>query len=90
MEWGADWLTPIQDRLSTIYSGLSAAELIEINAVCQTAMKFGHDTVCSLAWKSGLGTKFEDFEPIMKSQYPWVNAKNMSRLFSQGMYYAMK
>ena len=43
MEWGEDWLQPIQRRL-----------------------------------------------PIMTARFQWVNTDNLSRLFSQGMYYAWK
>ena len=90
MEWGADWLKPIQGRLGARHPDLSLEQLNEINSICQAAMKFGHDFVYDLALKSGKDTKYESFEPAMKARYPWVNSKNASHLFSQGMYYAWK
>jgi hypothetical protein len=53
-------------------------------------MRFGHGAVYDLALKSGEATSYGDFEPVMTAQYPWVDSKNLSRLFSQGMYYAWK
>jgi hypothetical protein len=90
MEWGEDWLKPIQKRLAALYPALSKGELDEINAICQEAMRFGHGVVCDITSKSGMETKPEDFESAMIARYPWVNSKNLSRLFSQGMYYTMK
>ena len=90
MEWGSDWLKPIQERLTKKYPRLSTIELDEINTVCQAAMSFGHATVYDLVKEHGRDVSLQQFEPIMKSRYPWVGAGNMSRLFSQGMYYSMK
>ena len=90
MEWGKNWLKPIQERLAVRHPELSQDELNEINATCQSTMKFGHDYVYNLALKTGKDTKKSDLELAMQSRYPWVNAKNISHLFSQGMYYAWK
>jgi hypothetical protein len=90
MEWGKNWLKPIQERLAVRHPELSQDELNEINAICQSTMKFGHDYVYNLALKTGKDTKKSDLELAMQSRYPWVNAKNISHLFSQGMYYAWK
>lgn len=90
MEWGENWLKPIQERLASRYPALPKGELDEINATCQAAMRFGHDTVYDLALKLGKETKHEDFEPVMVAKYPWVSSSNLSHLFSQGMYYAWK
>ena len=90
MEWGEHWLKPIQARLGSKYPTLAPAELDELNALCQAAMRFGHSTVYDMASVSGKDTKYEDFEPVMTQRYPWVDSRNLSRLFSQGMYYAWK
>jgi len=90
MEWGEDWLKPIQKRLSKSHPALSEDELNEINTVCQAAMRFGHSAVYELALKSGKDTKQEEFEATMLARYPWVSSNNLSHLFSQGMYYAWK
>jgi hypothetical protein len=90
MEGGENWLKPIQDRLALQHPELSQSELDEVNDICHAAMKFGHDCVYDLALKSGKNTKREDFEPLMRVRSPWVDPKNLSHLFSQGMYYAWK
>lgn len=90
MEWGQDFLEPVQGRLGARHPDLSGDQLDELNATCQAAMKFGHDFVYGLAQKSGGNTRYADFEPAMKARYPWVDAKNVGRLFNQGMYYAWK
>ena len=90
MEWGEDWLQPIQRRLHQRFASLTDAELDEANAICQEAMRFGHSTVYELAEHSGKDTKYEQFVPIMTARFQWVNTDNLSRLFSQGMYYAWK
>jgi hypothetical protein len=90
MEWGENLLKPIQPRLASRYPALTPAELDEINTLCQAAMKFGHETVYGLASRSGSRTKLESFATVMKRRYPWVDAKNVSRLFNQGMYFAWK
>ncbi|MFZ5635975.1 MAG: hypothetical protein ACOY82_05245 [Pseudomonadota bacterium] len=90
MAWGEDWLQPIQERLAQRHPELSRRELDEIDAICRTAMRFGHDAVYDLALKSGVDTKREDFDPIVSTRYPWVNGRNLAQLFNQGMYYAWK
>lgn len=90
MEWGEDWLKPIQDRLGLLYPAMSQAERDEANSTCQAAMKFGHGSVYELASASGKDTKASDFERIMKHRYSWVDSRNLARLFNQGMYYAWK
>jgi hypothetical protein len=102
MEWGKDWLQPIQSRLAKGYPKLTAKELDDYNKVCQEAMKAGHQLVDSLLseqWKQNSWKTLEDvdsrilkplFRKSMNTQYPWVSEENLGRLFSQGMYYALK
>jgi hypothetical protein len=90
MEWGTDWMKPIQPRLASRYPALTPAELDELDKLCRDAMKFGHTTVYDLAESAGKDTKYEDFARVMTRRYAWVDARNLSRLFSQGMYYAWK
>jgi hypothetical protein len=90
MEWGENMLKPIRNRLALSHPELSPSELDEVNAICQAAMKFGRKCVSDLVSKSGLNTKCEDVEPLIKARYPWIDLNNISRLFNQGMYYSMK
>jgi len=90
MEWGENWLKPIQARLRLRYPQLSQAELDEFNRLSQEAMKFGHDTAYELAMAAAKRVHASDFAPIFKARYPWASDKNIAHLFSQGMYYAWK
>ena len=44
MDWGENWLAPIQDRLHQRHPQLNPQQLDELNEACQDAMKFGHAT----------------------------------------------
>ena len=92
MEWGQHWLVPLQDRLKSLHPELSSDALNEINDVCQTAMRFGFRVVTSLPPKgeSDPCPTFVDFRDAFCARYPWVSTENLSRLFSQGIYYARK
>jgi len=90
MEWGSNWLQPIQARLRQKYPKFSAAELDAYDSVCRAAMKFGHETVYSLAQKHGKNPEYEDFARELRKRYAWASPNNLSQLFSQGMYYLWK
>ena len=90
MEFGSNWLQPIQSRLVKLYPKLSDIELDDYNSRCQTAMKAGHDQVYALAEQSGKDASFDAFVASYTKSFPWVNDKNLKHIFSQGMYYAWK
>jgi hypothetical protein len=89
-EWGENWLLPIQERLGKAYPQLSPQELEHYNAVVQAAMKCGHDLVYSMAEEYGKDVSEPNWRETYLAQYPWVDKKNLSHLFSTGMYYAWK
>src|SRR5689334_4606755 len=45
LEFGTNWLEPIQSRLSEKYPTLKTKELNNCDKICRTAMKAGHDYV---------------------------------------------
>lgn len=90
MDWGENWLAPIQSRLHKNWPHLKPAELEELNAACQRAMKFGHDTLYELRTSQGKEVDVEDFTSLLLAAFPWVNAANATRLFNQSTYYAWK
>jgi hypothetical protein len=45
MEFGADWLKPIQDRLSVKYPTLTQMERVWYNTICREAMEKGHTSL---------------------------------------------
>ncbi|MES2917429.1 MAG: hypothetical protein V4729_02305 [Pseudomonadota bacterium] len=90
MEWGSNWLKPIQERLAAQYPELTVAELDRYNEVCREAMKAGHDLVYSMAESQGKEVDSAAWQAAFLSRYAWPNKDNLSKLFSQGMYYAWK
>ena len=92
MEFGKNWLQPIQERLHVRFPQLSEADLDECNEQCQATMKFGHLELreCWRAANSQKNAAFELFRNRVLELYPWVSAANLAHLFSQGCYYAWK
>ena len=92
MEWGDQWLQPVQKRLSLKFPKLNRDDLDRYNEVAQSAMKFGHEVVYDRIDTFGrdcdeLSTACRN---VIAKHFPWVSDANLDRLFSQGMYYAWK
>jgi hypothetical protein len=90
MDWGESWLAPIQARLAQQHPRLQRVELDELNAVCQTALRFGHETVHDMVRRSGKEVTQADFSAAFLAANPWASPDNVMRLFNQGLYYAWK
>jgi len=90
MDWGENWLAPIQERLLKRHAHLQREEVDELNAICQDAMKFGHGIAYKLVRERGREVAQDEFMPLVLAAYPWVNTENAARLFTQSMYYAWK
>lgn len=90
MEWGENWLCPIQDRLSSKYPDLDKEALDRYDRLCRAVMNEGHGLVWDMA-EAGLDRVSNDeWKRQIKASFPWIDDSNLSRLFSQGMYYAWK
>ena len=90
MNWGENWLAPIQERLHQQHRHLRPEELDELNNVCQDAMKFGHEIGYELVRERGREAGPDEFASRVLARYSWVSAENAARLFKQSMYYAWK
>lgn len=97
MEFGSNWLQPIQERLRKYCKELKEDELDEYNAVCQQAMRQGHafiyDTLDDIAKKHQTIAEAElkqQFTSYLTTLYPWVYQNNVNHLFSQSCYYAWR
>lgn len=90
LEWGPNLSRPFAERLAERHPRLGPAELQELEKRCNAAMSFGHNLVSELAVQCGGVSRIQGFHPAMAARYPWVNAANLSRIFSQGQYYAWK
>jgi len=97
MEFGENWLQPIRQRLLSKYDFLTKKQLDEYNLKCTEAMKIGQDliykTLIDVSEKHETikeGQLKAILKSFMLSDYPWIDDENLSRLFSQGCYYAYK
>ncbi len=93
MDFGENWLQPINERLSSVFPNLSAQKLEECHLICKTVNKMGNRYVQENPVHTGTEITFiafEAFEKFMLNKYHWVSAKNLKRLYSQICYYAYK
>ena len=90
MEFGENWLQPIQSRLTKLYPELTEDELNYYNKTCREAMDIGHALVYDLVQKFGKEDSSKKFTSDFMATYPWINKKNLDHLYSQGRYYAWK
>lgn len=93
MEFGENWLVDIDKRLSKKYPQLSESDLRKTDTLCRKIAKNANDFVSrNPIIKEGKVTFVDssDFKTYMLNQYNWINELNLSRLYSQSCYYAMK
>ena len=90
MEFGQNWLQPIQARLSLLHPELKPTELDRLNEICRSAMMHGHKVTYEQSAKLGKAVSIQTVAPVVRAKYSWINEENMGRLFSQGMYHAYK
>ena len=92
LEWGEQWLTPIQERLGAMHPLLSPSDLDAYDEACRAAMRFGHRQV-PICWREAgpdRDATFTRWRDDVLAKHPWMSEENLGRLFSQGMYYAWK
>ncbi len=91
MEFGENWLRPIQSRLAEKFPDLSSQELDEYNSICKSAMGFGNNSISiAMEKRDGQELNYAAWETAVVNVYPWINRENLARLFNQAMYYAWK
>lgn len=93
MEFGANWLKPIHERLHKKYPEISSEDLEKINLICKEVNKFANDYVYESGSVINQEISFVDFN-IFKDdillKYSWISKNNLNRLYNQSCYYAMK
>lgn len=85
LEWGPVRSTPLETRLAERFPNLNPREVM--------ALKLTSAEVESLAWREIERAYLKEITmdaagTVIKSQFPWVDANNLSHLFTQGQYYA--
>ena len=96
MEFGKNWMAPIQERLGKKIPSLSEQELNRYNSQCKAML----DDAIKILFKmlENIDSKkpknkselWIQFGEVVASKYGWVNKQNLEHLFSQAMYYAWK
>jgi len=91
LEFGPNWLRPIQHRLKAKIPTLEADQLNLYDSACRGVRDHCQDNVYNFLERVGTKhAKIEDWKQWVKTTYPWINEANISHLYSQGCYYAMK
>jgi len=93
MEFGKNWLVEINARLSKVYPELTKSELNTCAELCKKVNEIANDFVYKNPVKTGKKIKFIDFSEFknfVKTEYDWIDDKNLHRLYSQSCYYAWK
>lgn len=97
LEFGKNWLQPVNERLRKKYPKLSAEEIQEFSDTCHNIRKEGNQFIYNrLRQLTELQQKITEHElnieltDWMGEHYPWVNNANIKRTISQGIYYAAK
>lgn len=90
MNWGEDWLAPINRRLAERHPQLSDSELEELDQTCRQAMTFALETAHAMLHGGTERPSSEAFAPVLHARYPWLNQENVARMLNQGLYYAAK
>lgn len=97
LEFGKNWMQPINERLSRRFPDLTHAELEEFNKICEQVR---NDSLIHMSERLQNITEQQQeiTEKELKSelakwvneQFPWVSKSNIKRIYSQGMYYGWK
>lgn len=97
MEFGPNWLQPIQSRLSETFPDLQTEELNKYDSISRTAMRDGHEfiyktleTAADEKRKIKEKDVSDELQLFLRKKYPWVDSGNLKRIVSQGFYYAWK
>ena len=87
LEWGENWLAPIHERIREAYPELSLEDADVLNHWCIEAREYAYALVeeeYPMTLRNEKGTAMDR----VQQKYPQIDGKNLSHLYSQGMYYA--
>lgn len=93
MEFGKNWLQPIDERLLEKFKNLTPTKLKECNKICKEVNQCANDFVFYFPVEGKAELNFVDFEifkKFMLEKYHWISEANLNQLYSQSCYYAYK
>lgn len=87
LEWGENWLIPVDERLRAIVPNISVEEAKRVDIFIRDA----REDIFKVVEQHYLKEITEmQLKSIVKEKYPFLNDDNYKRLLGQGMYYAWK
>ncbi|MNG72465.1 hypothetical protein D3C87_629410 [compost metagenome] len=93
MEFGKNWLKPINERLEIKFPNLNKQQQEECNLICKRVHQIAHNYVAENPIRSDSGVEFvafNQFKQFILTKYNWLSTANLQRLYSQSCYYASK
>jgi hypothetical protein len=90
LEWGENFGKPIGPRLAALYPELSAEQLEKCEKVCEEVKSFAFQVLYELYGAGHKDPTAAQYHNVVRAKYPWVSSENLSRLLTQGRYYAWR
>lgn len=90
LEWGENFGKPIGPRLAALYPELSVEQLWACEKLCQEAKHFAFKVLYELYGAGHKDPSTAQYHDVVLDKYPWVSSQNLSRLLTQGRYYAWR
>lgn len=93
MEWGREWLQPIQARLAATHPHLDASQRDALDALARRTMRAGREALLTLLRDPRGDSELpsiEAFRASLDPRFAWLDAAQRSRLYSQSIYYLRK
>ncbi len=87
LEWGENWLQPINDRIRAAHPELTADEAQTLDNWCIEAREFAYAEV-EKWYAREVEDKAQRAMETTRQKYPQIDEHNLSHLYNQGMYYA--
>jgi hypothetical protein len=88
LEFGPNWLKPIQPRLQHERPDVTSAQADELDAFARGTRDWAHDLI-GRSLGTGVPGETEARRMIVRS-LPWIDDATFEHLWSQGVYYALK
>jgi hypothetical protein len=91
MDFGPDWLEPIQARLAKLHPELSKEQLDAYDARCRSIRDAAQARVAALARRTGdPDGVYEAWAAETRAEHSWISEPNLRHLYSQARYYMHK
>ena len=97
LEFGKNWMRPINERLSRRFPNLTNAELEEFNRICEQTRNSSLNHMSEILQRiTDQQNRVKEKEiksaitEWMRDQFPWVSSSNIKRIHSTGMYFGWK